>query len=126
MKKMLVIALFLAVAVSISAQIFEVKLKHMEFPDGSTVEATGSWTVKDGAWITNGKDHVILESEFVKAESDEGNVYFWVNGIDWEGDICTIGLITYPPGHDKAGSAMIIKWSDDHFVWYHGEFKPLK
>ena len=122
MRKLFVIALFLAVLVSVSAQSYEFKFDVVDPARGESVSQNGLWFIKDGAWVSDGKDHIILGSAFDKGVTDDGHTFFAVAGIDWDGDECVVSLTNdLPNGKD----GLLISWSDDQYVWYYGKLEAV-
>ena len=124
MKKIMILAVLLSVVMSVSAQMytFETEL-CIDVGETEAEVFKATLTIKDGAWVTDGRYHTIMGNTFVKDVLENGNVYFKTSGIDWEGDAVTVSLI---PNATEDYDALALKWSDEKVIWYFGELKEEK
>lgn len=125
MRKVMILAVLLSIVMSVSAQIYTFKASGFVPGDQSEFkEIDITFTIKDGAWCTDGIRHIIMFNTMEKIDNGTDPAHFTVNGIDWEGEECVIALTKEGYGVGSA-DVLAFKWGNT-ISWYIGELKHLK
>ena len=124
MRKVIAILTMVLAFTAINAQSYEFESKSYKWNDDSEKVSDVWFMIKDGAWISDGKNHVILMDSFDKRVSEKGNVFFYAEGIDKDGDECAISIL--PDAKNDGSDGVLFFWSTELSIWYFGKLKLVE